>query len=674
MSLVGALRAMLTLDSTAFVSGANKAQKSSKRLETGLASLSGAMRKISIGVAVAAAGLGTAIKGQLNAADEMGKAAQKFGVGVEELSRLKYAADLSDVSLDTLGTSLGRLSRSMVAAMKEGSPQAKMFADLGISVTDAAGQMRGAESVLQDLAGLFVTMPDGAEKTALAIKLFGKSGADMIPLLNSGKTGLQQMADEANRLGVVIDTQTAKSAEAFNDNLTRLGAAAGGMVTQITAALAPTLEKLSQWAVDVANAFGQLSPETRAMVVELGAIFGVVALAAGAFGLLGLALSPVTVAIGLVAAGAKLIYDEWDTIAAWFSEQWASIKASTTEAWQAIKSAIGGAIEYVTGLWDAFIGKLQAAVETAKAVGRAIKEALQNGAGEFDPNSPMNNFQEDFGMGGGTLYPGSYSNGRAGADGTVDGFRAQLGARIGEITAAADAVTTAVKERWQIASPSRVFHTIGGNLSEGLAQGITEKKPLVDQAMDEVGEGIEGKADSLASRLESFKSTFQNAFVGLVTGALSFKEALGQIATSLAKMAAEAAFQQLFGKLFKGGGLLGGLFGFANGGAFSNGRVMAFANGGIVNGATAFAMQGGLGVMGEAGPEAIMPLARGRGGKLGVVAQGGGTQKVQLEITEGDMFASRVRVISDESAVSVTRTYDREVAPQSRTRNPRERG
>ncbi|MBL9047199.1 MAG: hypothetical protein JNK34_07800, partial [Tabrizicola sp.] len=94
-ALVGALRAMLTLDSTAFVSGANKAQKSGKKLESGLATLGGAMKKVGLGLAIAAAGLGAAIKGQLNAADEMGKAAQKFGIGVEELSRLNYAAKLS---------------------------------------------------------------------------------------------------------------------------------------------------------------------------------------------------------------------------------------------------------------------------------------------------------------------------------------------------------------------------------------------------------------------------------------------------------------------------------------------------------------------------------------------------------------------------------------------------
>jgi TP901 family phage tail tape measure protein len=666
-ALVGALRAMLTLDSAAFVSGAERARKSSGRLESRLQSLATAARRIGAGMAIAAGALSVAIKGQLNAADEMGKAAQKFGVGVEELSRLKYAADLSDVSLETLGTGLRNLSKNMVAAGNGSKAQAQLFADMGVSVTDAAGQMRSAEAVMQDVADVLARMPDGAEKTALALRLFGKSGTDLIPMLNGGKAGLQEMAAEANRLGVVIDSNTAKSAENFNDNITRLGMAMQGLVMQITAALAPTLEKLSQWAVDVANAFGQLTPETRAMIVQVGAIVGVVGLAAGAFALLSAAISPVTIAVAAVAAGAMLIYENWDGIAAWFSEQWATIKTATVEAWAAIKESIGGAITYVTGLWDTFMGKITAAIETAKRAGQAIAEAMK-----FDPGSATNQFSEDFGM----PDPGaSYGAGSDAADGLVEGFKNQVVKRQGEIDEVADQITARVRNRWQIQSPSRVFREIGQFLSEGLGLGIRDGQPQVESAMDTVGEAIDGKADSLTSKLESFKSTAQNAFVGLVTGAMTFKQAIGQVASQLAQMAAQAAFQQLFGGAFKEGGFLGKLFGglFANGAAFANGRVTAFASGGVVQGATAFAMQGGLGVMGEAGPEAIMPLARGRGGKLGVVAQGG-AQRVQIEITENPMFASRVEGIADQRAVQVTRTYDRNVAPQTRNRNQRERG
>lgn len=666
-ALVGALRAMLTLDSTAFVNGAKKASRSQKELETGLQRMQRTMRRVAAGMAVVGTALAVAIKGQLNLADEMGKAAQKFGVPIEELSRLKYAADLAGVPLDRLGTSLAQLSRRMVA-------QPQLLRDLGVELTDASGKMRSTEAVVQDLAGVFAAMPDGAEKTALAMQLFGKSGADMIPLLNAGKSGLQAMAEEANKLGIVISADTAKAAENFNDNLTRLQTAAGGLVAQLAAALAPTLERISEIAVDVAMAFAELSPETKAMLAQMALVFGVVAGAAVVFGLLSLALSPVTVSIGLIAAGAMAIYENWDGIAQWFSDTWASIRTSTEEAWQAVKDAIGGAIDWITAKWDAFVAKLEAAVEVAKRVGKAVAEAM----GEYDPNSPMATFGEDYGSTGipsantsNSFSSNSRATGVDGANGLVEGYKSTLAARLGEIAAMAEQVTQTVRRQWQVQSPSRVFREIGQFLTEGLSLGIKDNVPMVDAAMGEVAETMEGRADSLKNAVESFKATAEQAFVGLVTGALSFKQALSQVIAKLAEMLAQKAFSQLFG----GGGLFGGLlsaFGFADGGVFQNGRVTAFASGGVVNGATAFAMQGGVGVMGEAGPEAIMPLTR-IGGKLGVMAQGGAA-KVRLEIVEGDMFASRVSAIADDRSVQVVKAYDREVLPQSRNRNGRERG
>ena len=85
-------------------------------------------------------------------------------------------------------------------------------------------------------------------------------------------------------------------------------------------------------------------------------------------------------------------------------------------------------------------------------------------------------------------------------------------------------------------------------------------------------------------------------------------------------------------------GLLGGLMPFAKGGSFSQGRVMPFARGGVVAAPTTFPMRGGRGLMGEAGPEAIMPLARGADGRLGVQAAGGGRPvTVVMNITTPDV-------------------------------------
>lgn len=121
----------------------------------------------------------------------------------------------------------------------------------------------------------------------------------------------------------------------------------------------------------------------------------------------------------------------------------------------------------------------------------------------------------------------------------------------------------------------------------------------------------------------------RRAFDGLVFDGLKLSDALRQVAQSMVSSVYNTAMrpvQTAVGGAIAGGinSLLSGLMPFANGGAFSQGRVMPFAQGGVVTSPVAFPMRGGTGLMGEAGPEAIMPLARGADGRLGVVASGGG--------------------------------------------------
>lgn len=134
----------------------------------------------------------------------------------------------------------------------------------------------------------------------------------------------------------------------------------------------------------------------------------------------------------------------------------------------------------------------------------------------------------------------------------------------------------------------------------------------------------------------------RRAFDGLVFDGLKLSDALRQVAQSMVSSVYNTAMrpvQNAVGGAIANGvnSLLSGMMPFANGGAFSQGRVMPFAQGGVVTSPVAFPMRGGTGLMGEAGPEAIMPLARGADGRLGVVASGGGRAvNVVMNITTPD--------------------------------------
>lgn len=139
----------------------------------------------------------------------------------------------------------------------------------------------------------------------------------------------------------------------------------------------------------------------------------------------------------------------------------------------------------------------------------------------------------------------------------------------------------------------------------------------------------------------SLGSSFNTAFSSLILGGEKMKDVLRSLGQSIIQKTFTSAMTPLsnsLGNALTTGaeGLFSSLFKFQNGGAFSTGRVRAFANGGIVDGPTPFPMRGATGLMGEAGPEAIMPLTRGTDGKLGVRSEGGRAVSVSVNVTSPD--------------------------------------
>lgn len=158
----------------------------------------------------------------------------------------------------------------------------------------------------------------------------------------------------------------------------------------------------------------------------------------------------------------------------------------------------------------------------------------------------------------------------------------------------------------------------------------TDMAVAFNSELSRVRETFAGTGQDVATLERGISRGLSGAIRGAVVDGDSLSQALRTMANSMINAAFNAAVKpvtsQVGGMLAQGiGNLMGGLMPFEKGGSFSQGRVMPFANGGIVSGPTSFGMRGGrTGLMGEAGPEAIMPLSRGADGRLGVKAQGGG--------------------------------------------------
>jgi len=142
------------------------------------------------------------IKEALEYGDATRKAAQASGVNAQALQELQHAADLADVSNEELRGGLMILTRTMRAAKEGAEEQDKALRKATSGYKDAHGKLRPVDEVLGEIADKFESMPDGPEKTALAMQLFGRSGARMIPMLNDGSAGLAEMRKEAEELGL----------------------------------------------------------------------------------------------------------------------------------------------------------------------------------------------------------------------------------------------------------------------------------------------------------------------------------------------------------------------------------------------------------------------------------------------------------------------------------------
>lgn len=246
MTDIARLVVQLSADSARLQRDLDKAQSQINRYQARTnAAFNDAAKKIGAAVGVAAvaaaAGLGVLVKNAIDAADELGKLSQKVGISVEELSKLQYAAKLAEVDTAALQTSLVKLSKSAIESKDGIGDAAEAFKALGVDLLDANGNLKSTDQLFLDTADAFAKFADGPEKAAAALAIFGKAGADMIPLLNGGAAAIKAAGVELETFGGVIKQRTAEAADKFNDNLDKLKTTSSALGSQIAADLLPEL-------------------------------------------------------------------------------------------------------------------------------------------------------------------------------------------------------------------------------------------------------------------------------------------------------------------------------------------------------------------------------------------------------------------------------------------------
>jgi len=244
-NIVSLNRGLQSVESTA--KGVTGAMRGLTGAAAGLSGALGALAPL-----LSVAGLAGMVQNTIKAGDSMYDLSQRTGVTVESLAKFKKAAATSGTDIEGVSKSLTKLSKTMLEANAGSSTASKTFKALGVDITGSNGQLKSADAVMLEVANRFKAMPDGVAKTALALRLFGKSGAEMIPMLNMG-------GDAIDRLSVKMTTAFAQKMDQYSDRLATLGGKVGALGMDLTVALLPVLEALTDVVTKAITAFNGLS-------------------------------------------------------------------------------------------------------------------------------------------------------------------------------------------------------------------------------------------------------------------------------------------------------------------------------------------------------------------------------------------------------------------------------
>ena len=671
-------------------------QGQAKNAALGFNNLKGAVAGFGAAIAGSAlvAGLGAIVKKSIDAGDELFNLQAKTGVAANTLIGIGNAAKLADVDMGTLGKGLNKLNLNLVKAAEGNDDMARRLKQLGVTAKDSNGQLIPTDKALKQIADKFADMPDGAKKAEMAVALFGKAGAELIPLLNEGAASMEKFTFK-------ISDDFAARSDLFNDTLTEFGIKTQGFGMELTDALLPALQSIIE-------VFGELFDSKTDWTDLFNIIkFGIRSVAAVLLGMVKLVDEAVRL-IGSFAKRAALAFKgdfagaqaEADRFGADFMKRFQANMAQFQRLFTDAPSPGSGRRRGRDTL-DMTGENARRAAESKRAANEA--ERLQQKRNTLtqqliDLQESLRRKVEDsnaaFANIGGTPVEKLLVD-RAEAirenKRTVDDLTKQVVKLFRDITAAGGQMNV------------KPFEALINQLSEAntnlaqqeFTQGLIDLLPSLQEYDAKIAEVKRGKTElteleklnaevnllqldilattnpALAEHIrllreraaalddankkqkeqeDSFGANFTekikdyyesisnfgaqvgdavvNTFQGLedqltnfvTTGKASFADLAKSIIADIARIAIR---QAIIAPLLKG---VGGIFGltFANGGVFAQNGIQKFARGGIVDKPTLFPFAKGTGLMGEAGPEAIMPLRRGRDGRLGVEAAGGG--------------------------------------------------
>jgi len=613
---IGALRAELSAGHAQFASDMRKAKNAVK---TNASGMSKAMHKVGDkfnravkamtsfrGIMTGAAmvtGMIYVIKKNLEYADTIAKTADKVGITTEALQRYRYIADRSGVATDKLDKAFAKFTVG-IGDLKAGT--GTLYTLLNKNNKALMGQLVAADNTTEALDIYFNTLKDVEnqnDRASLAAAAFGvKAGVGMTLMVDN----IDTLTKRFKRLGIEIDEKLLRGAEEAKDNIDDLQAVIKVSLTSAISSVSPELgkaaAKMAQWVADNNDFITQNMPaKINALKDSIGGLIelynrlpagsvdaGIIGLIlAGKYGPLKLAALILTInnVMHKLGRGVQDIAED---------------SKDASNAMQKMWEAIIGKRDWNTGeLKKEFKDVANEAEHAGRVVVKIIKEiAEQNGKG----GGKRNDIED-----------------------TTEYYKeqAKLWNQVTKDMIVADSV---LWDQWTDDQLDAIDKATQARLDyeEQRWEGMKAGYDAEYQLMKDIEDGIKESLGSIANKGEDSFGKLKQTIEGwgrdsadaitkfALTGEMTFSDMVDSMIQDLIRM---MIYQKITGPLF---GSISGLFGSAKGNAFQGGKVLPFAKGGIVTQPTIFPMAQGAGLMGEAGPEAVLPLKRDAGGNLGV--------------------------------------------------------
>jgi hypothetical protein len=628
-------------------------------------------------------------------AGDLGEQADQIGITTDQLQAYRFAGAQAGIETEQMDIAITKLAKSMGTAADGNKEMIDRFAQLGVKLLDAKGELRPVADVLPEVARGVLNIGSTSQRTATLMDLFGKSGAKMTTVLEEFAKGNDAVVASAAGQGGILDREVVEAWDRVKDAMVRAGLQADVTNAKLGAPIATAgLDKVEQVLKSINGLMEQINSRQGfwSSVLEESQRIGLIGSGPGALRLetpdekaarqlaaddatrtrLQAELrNPNPANVGreaMIQADIDRLNNPGSQLAAQGEIQAGGVPSSRFLPRTAPPPSVGTGSPKVKGGAgsDPYASAIESAKEyTALKIAETAAIGLNVGAAEQLKHEQelINKASKD----ANTLTPVQIANlkGLAAAMAEADSkfatakFMDDASKKSAEFIAAQEIEQKAL---WMSAEAADAYRIAQTALNDAKSKGIDLSAADVAKLREQAA--AQAAASQKTRDAKELYDLAKDSFTGFITdirqGLMDGKSvwetfgnaatnALDKISSKLLEMAAQKLFESAFGGSSGGGGLLGSLFGgifgggaaagggagalagigsgvtFANGAAFRAGNVIPFARGGVVGGPTLFPMANGMGLMGEAGPEAVMPLRRGPGGRLGVSAHGGGS-------------------------------------------------